>query len=419
MISPSALESKLELLTNDRAKADLLNRFSFEGRNIDPKYSGELASRALNISEAIHYDKGEAESLLHLGFSHMQLAQHEKAYENLFRCISIYEKTGDESGMAHAQYNIGILHVRVGNFSDGISVLQKSLAWRERNNDKAGMAACYFQLAYINVHFNDLDDAQRSGEKALAIREEMSDDVGISAALMILGDIYLRKKEFEKAKEALAKSLQLRSESTETLGYFATLIRWVELHIETGEIQKARELAQRGLKRSREEGGIPYGIMRFLMLLGRIDELENNFSEAKEKFLESLVYAEKSTFRSVSYEILESIGKLYEREGNYKSALEYYRKFHSIKEEVISMQSNTKLKSIQFLNQVEFAKKEAELEKIKNTELQKAYTIIEEKNKDILDSFHYAKRIQASLLPGEKYIERHLRYLFEKQMNEK
>ncbi len=32
--------------------------------------------------------------------------------------------------------------------------------------------------------------------------------------------------------------------------------------------------------------------------------------------------------------------------------------------------------------------------------------LIEEKNKDILDSIKYARRIQTSLLPTEKYIER-------------
>jgi hypothetical protein len=38
-------------------------------------------------------------------------------------------------------------------------------------------------------------------------------------------------------------------------------------------------------------------------------------------------------------------------------------------------------------------------------------TIISEKNKDMLDSMNYAKRIQDSLLPSEKYIERVLKNL--------
>ena len=39
----------------------------------------------------------------------------------------------------------------------------------------------------------------------------------------------------------------------------------------------------------------------------------------------------------------------------------------------------------------------------------KQKTILEEKNKEIMDSIHYAKRIQTSLLPTEKYIERSLK----------
>jgi len=38
----------------------------------------------------------------------------------------------------------------------------------------------------------------------------------------------------------------------------------------------------------------------------------------------------------------------------------------------------------------------------------------EEKNKDIVDSIHYAKRIQQSLMPTEKYLERNLKELKQK-----
>jgi transcriptional regulator with GAF, ATPase, and Fis domain len=41
-----------------------------------------------------------------------------------------------------------------------------------------------------------------------------------------------------------------------------------------------------------------------------------------------------------------------------------------------------------------------------NIEISKQKALIEEKNKDILSSIRYAKRIQTSLLPTEKYIDR-------------
>lgn len=42
-------------------------------------------------------------------------------------------------------------------------------------------------------------------------------------------------------------------------------------------------------------------------------------------------------------------------------------------------------------------------------ELQKK--LVEEKQKEVMDSIHYAKRIQQSLLPTEKYIHRNLKQL--------
>lgn len=50
-----------------------------------------------------------------------------------------------------------------------------------------------------------------------------------------------------------------------------------------------------------------------------------------------------------------------------------------------------------------------------NEKLQQAYSQIEEKQKEILDSIHYAKRIQSSLLPTEKYLVRALEALKRKR----
>jgi adenylate cyclase len=50
----------------------------------------------------------------------------------------------------------------------------------------------------------------------------------------------------------------------------------------------------------------------------------------------------------------------------------------------------------------------------KTAEIRKQKEEIEEKNKDITDSIHYARRIQQSLMPTEKYIHRHLHRLTKK-----
>jgi hypothetical protein len=78
--------------------------------------------------------------------------------------------------------------------------------------------------------------------------------------------------------------------------------------------------------------------------------------------------------------------------------------------------------SLQF-SKVERLQKKTELqhEEIlkQKLEVESQREILEEKNKDIIDSINYAKRIQTSLLPTEKYIERMLNHLMKRRDNSK
>lgn len=49
--------------------------------------------------------------------------------------------------------------------------------------------------------------------------------------------------------------------------------------------------------------------------------------------------------------------------------------------------------------------------RVRTAELEEQKDIVEEKNKEIVDSIRYAKRIQSTLLPSEKYIEKNLERL--------
>ena len=71
---------------------------------------------------------------------------------------------------------------------------------------------------------------------------------------------------------------------------------------------------------------------------------------------------------------------------------------------------NEKLERIVKERTTEVVKQKEEIEK-QNEKIQFAFYEIEEKQKEILDSIHYARRIQNSLLPTEKYIEKKLRSL--------
>jgi hypothetical protein len=63
------------------------------------------------------------------------------------------------------------------------------------------------------------------------------------------------------------------------------------------------------------------------------------------------------------------------------------------------------------LNRFKISQKQKRLIEIKNKETELQKEIIEAKQKEIIDSITYARRIQRSLLPTEKYIENSIRRL--------
>jgi serine phosphatase RsbU (regulator of sigma subunit) len=388
-------------------EVDELNAQSYELRNAEPNRSGELAEKALAAAKKISYEKGYVDALTNLGFFYMQKGQNDKGFEALMECLAIYEKLKNEIGIGFCFYNLGLLHLRIGNFNDAVDFIQKCLSIRMRLGDKAGIAACYFQMAYIHQQFNDVDEALIDGEKALEIRKELNDTNGMAAALMVISNGYFMKKEFVKAREIIGQSLKLRDGSNERIGYHAAQQRCVEINIALGEYEEARKDALQGLDAARKED-IPLGVMRFSQSLGNLELKLGNKEEAKKWYRNALELGTNSSYKSFQYEVYELLAEVCSQMNDMAEAFEYYKKFHQVKEEVISLQSNTRLKSVQFINQVESARREAEIEKNKNTELKKAYELIEEKNKDILDSINYAKRLQDAILPPLSLVKQHL-----------
>ena len=66
---------------------------------------------------------------------------------------------------------------------------------------------------------------------------------------------------------------------------------------------------------------------------------------------------------------------------------------------------------------LKIVKKQKAVIKIQRNSMEEQKIIVEEKQKDILDSIHYAKRIQQSLMPTEKYINNTIKRLLKNKFN--
>jgi tetratricopeptide (TPR) repeat protein len=192
--------------------------------------------------------------------------------------------------------------------------------------------------------------------------------------------------------------------------------------------------------------------------LGTYFEEMKNFKKAGEYYLKGLEYAKKAGFNEWIMAAYSNLSRYYYTQRDYKIAFDYLTEANKIKDTLLNetkikeitdaeeryqsdkkaqalAMSNMKLKMqemklnmshsqrnylivglcvalILFLFAFFAYRKMKLLSKTletKNKEINLQKDIIEEKNKNITDSIHYAKRIQTSLLPGEKYLEKYLK----------
>ncbi|MBK7668779.1 MAG: tetratricopeptide repeat protein [Sphingobacteriaceae bacterium] len=185
-------------------------------------------------------------------------------------------------------------------------------------------------------------------------------------------------------------------------------------------------------------------LVTYYSYLGRIYVSMKEYSLAEINYTASLNEAVKLNNQEWVYEAYLSLAGMYEEMGNFERAFTYYRKYSLLKDSVIN-ESNFAIAS-DIKNKFEREKKEVEFNQLKaeqskqkifnialilvsiltvisgimmysrfkiksvsESKLKIQNDIISQKNKDITDSINYARKIQQSALPQEKYIERELK----------
>jgi serine phosphatase RsbU (regulator of sigma subunit) len=139
--------------------------------------------------------------------------------------------------------------------------------------------------------------------------------------------------------------------------------------------------------------------------------LQTNYGELAEIYLkqnnitEALRYATLVEKRAIkSNQILKQLeanlilSKIYEQMGEHKQALEKYRKYHQIYDEVLGQENSRKIKQLSMHHEMETVQKEKEIFELRNVVLKEALD-------EIGASVRYAKRIQEAILPPVSLIQ--------------
>jgi tetratricopeptide (TPR) repeat protein len=415
------------------------------------------ARQCITLSKQKGLDACEASGYNLLGTVYFYREQYTEAIEKYSKAAAIYTILKNNKIIATTYRNIALCYSNLGNYRSAIDYNFRSMKIAEVFNDSTIISSLSNDIGNIFYYQRDFPNAELYYQKALNIYEKRNNQVGMAMELNNIGSVNSEIKNYNRALLFLEKSLKIRKEIRDTLGLITSLTNIGLIHSVNGEHNKSLGLGIEALKLAELSHSEQAKINALTHIAATYNAMKN-YPKAIEYGERSLKLVETHPDPDNKREIHDVLYKIYEGSGNTAKALYHYKYFIAYRDSIVNEENSKKSFQTQMLydfNKKQVADSIQNLEKIKMENLkhqqeiqqQKTYTyggiigfllmvivagisfrayrqkqkanklvseqkeLIEDKQKEILASIHYAKRIQQSLLPPEKYISKTIQRL--------
>lgn len=377
--------------------------------------------RALKIARGLNDRYMEAETEGNLGIAYFNKVQFASALEHYFAALRMYESLKEEHNISKIYNNIANLYFVQDDNKRALEYYTLSLKIAFREKDKYKLASTYNNIALIYGDMGLHDTALVYQKKSLAMAEEMKDKFGIGLLTSNIGRSYFRLGRYDEAIGYFQRAIAIKSEFGDVNGLLNAYASLGDSYYKTGEHAKAIISYRKGIEYGRGNknygvlGDASYGLYNAYKALGKtgpaLEALElytayhdSGINTRKAREIEELSRQYETEKKQAQIEILEKeqeLGRL-----KVQSQASDLRKQRVV---ILSISFILLLLVVlSYFIYKGYRQKKRDHATIvsQKEEVEHQKAIIEVKQKEILDSIHYARRIQSSLLPSERFLER-------------
>jgi len=419
------LWNKFVHASSDTQKVNTLNELFtlYDENNNDSAF--KIAEQALQLSNKINYVRGQAAANNNIGKMYYYQGNNIKAITYYLAAVSVLEAQQTKNNENHKLYqkqlsstynNIGTIYQRQKMYDKAESYFRKSIAIDEIINDKIGLSHCYNNIGTIKEETNKYDEAIKNYEISLKLKQEGNDTLGIPSSLINMGVIQMNRNKFKEAQSYFDKALLLTKRHNNIQDNVLAIINLGDLYYMKGEYQKSVTYYDQAIaicKQQHYNQFLSYTYNSISMAYFRMKNFENTYG-----YYQLHIKIKDSLNNTESTKQLNELEAKYESDNKEKEIklLTSQKEVHELelsrKKAVIYIGIGFFVLLVVFVGFVLRAygqKRKANLElDIKNQKIEVAYKIIEEKQKEIVDSINYAKRIQYTLLAKKDFLKENL-----------
>lgn len=411
-------------------------------------------TKSLEIYSSLKELKGLGIAHVNIGGVHFSLNHSDEAMKHFLLALKYKTQAGETKSLSRVYSNIGNTYRQKGDYPKALEYSFKALRLNEENKDKKAIANSLNYIGQIYILLENYKDALTHLERSLELRKEIGDKRGVSNSLTDISTIFTYQGNYEKSIDYLKEALELRKEMNDRNGIAVCYQNLAGNYFYLEKYDKGISYYNLNLKlceeiEDRHSMGVIYSN------LGATFAEREKFSEARNYFSKALAVMKEFNDKLQLRDLYLSMAKTSNSLGDYKSALDQFQLHVAYRDSLVNEANTEQIVKTQM--QYEFDKKEAvaaaahklEFEKqeavngersrrqtviivsvilvlllvsgfaifimksLKKTKQQKIVIehqkhLVEEKQREIIDSINYARRIQHTLLAHADFLKSNL-----------
>jgi serine phosphatase RsbU (regulator of sigma subunit) len=344
---------------------------------------------------------------------------HLASYNMHSKSMQLFEEAGDERRKANVMATLAY-ESKKRNLKSSIEMMANAIRILKKLNAKSDLTSALDNYGVLFEINGDLDSAMFFYNEALRLKIALNDSVGIPYSLNNIAGVYFIKKEFSEGLSHINRSTEIRNKLRDYIGMAWNEYTLGELYVSLDNQNEAREHFKKSYDLAKR-ASYPDLQSRNAKQLSSVFANRNRFDSAYFYF-NTFFTLHDSIYNEQTQKQLLEMEALYETEKKSSQIVALAGK-NAVIEKEIEKKRNSQLFLIFILGICMIGggiifrayRQKNEANKIissQKKEVERHKTLIEEKQKETIDSINYARRIQYALLANNQLLERNLNEYF-------
>lgn len=337
-----SLEMVLQRTLSDSLRVERYSELSVAYESVDFTKSFIYAQKGVELAERMDTPWALSRAYRTMGITQVLLGDYSTALRYSSQYLQAAASVGDSVQIAAAYNMIGDHYYDLGEYDEAYFYFTQSYRIARIKLDSIRMAVALHNVGRVFKVLGQYDRAKDHLELSRKMSQEAGDELGEPYSLDELGDLMIREGKYDSALILLSQSLSILRVISDQILEPRTLSRIASIYVRKGEFRTAFEyydsaLVEYSITKNK------LGTAEIELGRGQIYAQQNKFDEAKSSFERSLAIAQELNARTLEIRCYSNLSRLWEKKGDFKKSLDYYKSFKLLEDSLFSQEMNEKL----------------------------------------------------------------------------